>query len=45
MAGRAVTALEKNRRDCTGFDLDTLLASLRNLDPIPPKLLPREESY
>jgi hypothetical protein len=38
MAGRAVTALEKNRQACTGFDVDTLLRSLRNLDPIPPKL-------
>lgn len=39
MAARAVTALEKNRQACTGFALDTLLESLRNLDPIPPKLL------
>ncbi len=39
MANRAVTALEKNRQACTGFALDTLLESLRNLDPIPPKLL------
>ncbi len=42
MAGRAVAALEKNRQGCTGFDVDTLLTSLRNLDQIPPKLLPRE---
>lgn len=41
MAGRAVAALEKNRQACTGFDLDALLESLRNLDPIPPKLLPQ----
>jgi len=41
MAGRAVTALEKNRQACTGFAPDTLLESLRKLDPIPPKLLPQ----
>ena len=45
MAGRAVAGLEKNRQDCTGFDLDTLLESLRNLDPIPPKLLPRDLAH
>ncbi|MFA7383331.1 MAG: DUF309 domain-containing protein [Desulfurivibrionaceae bacterium] len=39
MAGRAVAALGKNRQGCAGFDLDALLESLRNLDPIPPKLL------
>ncbi|HIJ89413.1 MAG: DUF309 domain-containing protein [Desulfobulbaceae bacterium] len=39
MAGRAVTALEKNRLACAGFALDTLLESLRNLDPVPPKLM------
>jgi hypothetical protein len=39
MAGRAVAALEKNRQACAGFDLDRLLESLRNLDPVPPKLL------
>ena len=38
MAGRAVAALEKNRQGCTGFEVDTLLQSLRNLDPVPPKL-------
>ncbi len=45
MAGRAVAALEKNRQACTGFDLDRLLESLRNLDPIPPKLLRRNLSH
>ena len=45
MAGRAVVALEKNRQGCTGFDLDTLLKSLRDLDPIPPKLLPQSLSH
>ena len=45
MAGRAVTPLEKNRSICTGFDLDTLLESLRNLDPIPPKLLRHSLSH
>lgn len=39
MAGRAVTALEKNRQACAGFDLEALLESLRTLDPVPPKLL------
>lgn len=38
MAGRAVAALEKNRQGCTGFEVDTLLQSLRNLDPVAPKL-------
>jgi hypothetical protein len=41
MAGRAVAALEKNRQECPGFDLDALLKSLRSLDPIPPRLLPQ----
>ncbi len=41
MAGRAVAALEKNRQNCTGFALETLLESLQNLDPVPPKLLPQ----
>ena len=41
MASRAVAALEKNRQGCVGFDLDALLKSLRNLDPIPPRLLPQ----
>jgi len=45
MAGRAVAALEKNRQACAGFDLDTLLESLRNLDPIPPKLLPQDQAH
>jgi hypothetical protein len=45
MAGRAVAALEKNRQDCTGFDVDTLLRSLRNLDPVPPKLSRQGMSY
>jgi len=45
MAGRAVTALEKNRQICTGFALDTLLESLRNLDPIPPKLLQQDLTH
>ena len=45
MAARAVVALEKNRQGCTGFDLDTLLASLRNLDPIPPKLMRQDLSH
>lgn len=45
MAGRAVAALEKNRQTCTGFALDKLLESLRNLDPIPPKLLPQGETH
>ena len=45
MAGRAVAALEKNRGACSGFDLDTLLASLRGLDPVPPKLLPQNHSH
>lgn len=45
MAGRAVAALEKNHQACTGFDLETLLESLRNLDPIPPKLLPHGISH
>ncbi|MHB1014637.1 MAG: DUF309 domain-containing protein [Desulfurivibrionaceae bacterium] len=45
MAGRAVAALEKNRRACSGFDLDTLLASLRNLDPVPPKLRQQDRSH
>jgi hypothetical protein len=39
MAARAVAALEKNRQACTGFELDTLLERLRNLDPNPPKLM------
>lgn len=38
MAERAVAALEKNRQACTGFELDTLLESLRTLAPNPPKL-------
>ena len=45
MANRAVAALEKNRQACTGFALDTLLESLRNLDPIPPKLLPQSLAH
>ena len=45
MAGRAVAALEKNRQGCTGFALDTLLESLRNLDPVPPKLLPQDLAH
>lgn len=45
MADRAVAGLEKNRQACTGFDLDALLESLRNLDPIPPKLLPRNLAH
>lgn len=45
MAGRAVASLEKNRQACTGFALDKLLESLRNLDPIPPKLLPQGETH
>lgn len=45
MAGRAVAALEKNREACSGFDLDALLASLRRLDPVPPKLLPENRSH
>lgn len=45
MAGRAVAALEKNRQSCTGFDLDTLLESLRNLDPVPPRLLRRDLAH
>src|SRR3989339_618167 len=44
MADRAVTALEKNRQGCAGFDLDTLLESLRNLNPIPQKLLRHDPS-
>ena len=39
MAGRAMAALKKNRQACNGFALDTLLESLRSLDPIPPKLM------
>lgn len=45
MAARAVAALEKNRQACTGFDLDTLLKSLRNLEPIPPKLSRAGQAY
>jgi len=45
MAGRAVAALEKNRQACAGFELDTLLESLRNLDPIPPKLLQQSPAH
>ncbi|MHB1227653.1 MAG: DUF309 domain-containing protein [Desulfurivibrionaceae bacterium] len=44
MAARAVATLEKNRRECIGFDVDTLVESLRGLDPIPPKLLRQEQS-
>ena len=44
MAGRAVTALKKNRQGCAGFDLEALLESLRTLDPVPPKLLRQEPS-
>ncbi|MHB8989041.1 MAG: DUF309 domain-containing protein [Desulfobulbia bacterium] len=44
MAGRAVATLEKNRRECAGFDVDTLLESLRGLNPIPPKLLRQDQS-
>ncbi|MCG2822268.1 MAG: DUF309 domain-containing protein, partial [Desulfobulbaceae bacterium] len=43
MAARAVATLEKNRRECIGFDVDTLVESLRGLDPIPPKLLRQEQ--
>ena len=45
MAGRAAAALEKNRQACSGFDLDRLLESLRNLDPIPPKLLRQDLAH
>ncbi|MCX5874766.1 MAG: DUF309 domain-containing protein [Deltaproteobacteria bacterium] len=45
MAGRAVAALEKNRQACTGFALDRLLESLRNLDHVPPKLLPQSLAH
>lgn len=45
MASRAMAALEKNRQGCTGFALDSLLESLRNLDPIPPKLLPQSLAH
>lgn len=45
MAARAVTALEKNRQACTGFDLDILLQSLRNLDPVPPKLFRQDIAH
>ena len=45
MAGRAVAALEQNRRVCSGFALDTLLASLRTLDPVPPKLRQQDRSH
>lgn len=45
MAGRAVAALEKNRAACAGFDLDRLLESLRNLDPVPPKLWRQGSPY
>ncbi|MBA3004883.1 MAG: DUF309 domain-containing protein [Desulfurivibrio sp.] len=45
MAARAVTALEKNQQACTGFDLDILLQSLRNLDPVPPKLFRQDIAH
>ena len=45
MAARAVAGLEKNRQACTGFALETLLESLHNLDPIPPKLLRQEQAH
>lgn len=45
MAARAVTALEKNRLACRGFDLDILLQSLRNLDPVPPKLFRKDIAH
>jgi hypothetical protein len=45
MAARAVAALEKNRQGCTGFALETLLESLRKLDPVPPKLLRQDQAH
>jgi len=45
MAGRAVAALEKNRQGCPDFALETLLRSLRNLDPVPPKLLRQDPTH
>jgi hypothetical protein len=45
MAARAVAGLEKNRQACTGFALETLLESLRNLDPVPPKLLRQDQAH
>jgi len=45
MAARAVAALEKNRQDCAGFELNTLLESLRKLDPIPPKILRQDMAH
>jgi uncharacterized protein len=44
MAAKAVAVLESNRKEIPdGFDIDLLLTRLKDVDPVPPKLMERKQ--